>query len=289
MKFPTEWQTLLHKEYQYTSKTRMLEVLMTPQLASLMLECEGVNRKTRDVYAKRYAKDMLDENWTTDLTMVGIDTENKLRNGKHRLSAIVKTGRAQTLVIRFGLTKRDVLNIDTGAVRSLRDGAAIAELEGDYGAAIAACAKCMERGKIGSMRLSNAVAVATVDRFREGCAYAIRAVPHKKGICVSPVTTAVARAWYWEKKNESKLTRFCKILGDGVTEGSEESAAIILRDYLLANRDSSSSARWGVTFRLSMLCIRNYMMGVPMKKVVHVQDDRYLLHPSLFDDEDEEV
>jgi hypothetical protein len=67
--------------------------LITPELASSLLETNSNNRNLSKGTVEAYANDMLAGNWDESVgDAISIDTDGVLRNGQHRLSAIVLSG-----------------------------------------------------------------------------------------------------------------------------------------------------------------------------------------------------
>lgn len=68
--------------------------LITPEWASNMLEsCNENNRKISSITVDGYASDIVNNNWDETVgSAISIDCNGMLRDGQHRLSAVVKAG-----------------------------------------------------------------------------------------------------------------------------------------------------------------------------------------------------
>lgn len=67
--------------------------LITPEIAMSLLETNTNNRSISEGTVRAYANDMLAGNWDESVgDAISIDQDGILRNGQHRLSAIVKAG-----------------------------------------------------------------------------------------------------------------------------------------------------------------------------------------------------
>lgn len=68
-------------------------VLITPEMAANLLESNGNNRNLSEGTVKAYANDMLNGNWDYKTgSAISIDENGILRDGQHRLAAIVMSG-----------------------------------------------------------------------------------------------------------------------------------------------------------------------------------------------------
>ena len=67
--------------------------LITPEIAADLLETNSENRKLSNVTVFAYAQDILNGNWDESVGVaISIDEDGILRDGQHRLSAIVQAG-----------------------------------------------------------------------------------------------------------------------------------------------------------------------------------------------------
>lgn len=76
------------------TKMEMSYEFITPEIATQMLEANGGNRSISNGTVKAYAQDILNNNWDETVgTAISIDEKGILRDGQHRLSAIIKAGK----------------------------------------------------------------------------------------------------------------------------------------------------------------------------------------------------
>ena len=94
---------------------------VSPTLAEAWLQRNINNRKIRPGKVEAYTRDMENGRWTASAHSICFDTRGILQNGQHTLSAIVKSGTTQRLVVQFGLPPEAMANMDTGAARSTAD------------------------------------------------------------------------------------------------------------------------------------------------------------------------
>ena len=68
--------------------------LITPEVAEFFLKSNHGNRKISPVTVRAYAHDMFNGNWDENVgSPISIDEDGVLRNGQHRLQAIVESGK----------------------------------------------------------------------------------------------------------------------------------------------------------------------------------------------------
>lgn len=96
---------------------------ITPEMASEILEMktEFRNRKIRERTVNNYAKDMETNSWPITGDTIKFDRDGNLIDGQHRLSAIVKSGKTQKMLVVYGLDKSILTAIDIGLKRSLEN------------------------------------------------------------------------------------------------------------------------------------------------------------------------
>lgn len=94
---------------------------ITPDTAQTWLNKNVKNRPVSKLRVDKYAKEMLEGNWTTTGDPFRFDSDDNFIDGQHRCWAIIQSGiTIQGLVVR-GLTPESFADIDTGAKRTLSD------------------------------------------------------------------------------------------------------------------------------------------------------------------------
>lgn len=102
------------------NKMTMNYELVTPKKASIWLKTTQNNRSVSDSTVIAYANDMKNENWDSMTgTAISIDDEGVLRDGQHRLSAIVRSGKSVWMWVCRGVDPNGVY--DLHRKRSLPD------------------------------------------------------------------------------------------------------------------------------------------------------------------------
>lgn len=95
--------------------------LITPEIATEYLTHNKNNRRMKDGAIRKYCADMENGRWIYNGDVIRFDTNGDLRDGQHRLTAIVRTGVAQPYVVIRGLAPETFKTMDTGVPRSFGD------------------------------------------------------------------------------------------------------------------------------------------------------------------------
>jgi hypothetical protein len=248
---------------------------ITPKIAAEMLNVNRVNRRLRDSHAEALAADMSAGRWTYCTAPIVIYESGNIADGQHRLWAIVESGKSQKFVVHRGLRQPEGLNIDTGAGRSVVDAAHISGLDPHLSTNLVSVARSIEEGVPMMGKSTNAQKLGLVAKHRAAASFAISHV-RGRGLCNGAVLGAIGRAWY-RVDDKAKLQRFCDVLRTGFSEGTHESAAVAIRNYLLAAKHSGTSSLWRDTFLKVQNAIRIFMSGRPLTWVKKVSEEAYPL------------
>lgn len=108
-------------------------VEIKPATALALLERNAQNRSVSGERVQMYARDIEAGAWEVNSQGIGLGADGKLLDGQHRLWAIIKAGKAATLLVVRGLPVAARATIDRGKTRSVADLLRI--LDGTTGAA----------------------------------------------------------------------------------------------------------------------------------------------------------
>jgi hypothetical protein len=126
------------------------KLLITPDLASQMLQNNIKNRNVKQPVVDRYAKDIIEGRWKEDTAeMIKISKTGIVLDGQHRLHAIIKANKGINLHLATDLEDSIFDVLDTGSVRSAGDVFTISQIK--CGFKIAAIISAYEVLKIGSL------------------------------------------------------------------------------------------------------------------------------------------
>ena len=97
------------------------EAVITPEVAALLLTLNTSNRKYRASRSRRWADTITRGGWKLTHQGIAIDREGVLQDGQHRLSGVVRAGRAAPFQITFGADPDAMFALDGGDKRTLAD------------------------------------------------------------------------------------------------------------------------------------------------------------------------
>jgi hypothetical protein len=255
---------------------------ITPAKAEKMLNSNKCNRRLRDGVVEKYTEDMKNGRWTQCPVPISFMDDGTVADGQHRLWAIVESGVPQVFNVTRGLTKEDMLNIDTGLPRNLVDNSRIAGMDPSLSYALIGTARAVEHGVRGSISLSNSTKVMFVVKHREASEFALKYGPRSKFLRNAVMLAAIARAWYKEA-DKTKLQRFGYVVQTGFSDGIHETAAIAIRNYLLVKGSSASNAAlWTDTFYKIQNAIFYFMRGKSLMIIKSLGEEAYPLDQKGF-------
>ena len=250
-------------------------------MATAWINANTSNRALRPGVVEIYAADMLVQKWTSCPEPISFYADGKLADGQHRLYAIVESGCSISFPIARGLTKKDGLNLNMGLPRNIVDNAKISGVDENVTHALISTARAIAEGRPSQSRRSSSQKLDTVNGYREPAAWAVSNVRHTKYLCNAPVLGAVGRAYMHVHVDPVKLGRlkeFCNVLGTGFSNGTADSSAVALRNYLLAKSSSGTNAEfWVDTFMKAQNAISYFLHGKKLTMIKAVGGETYPL------------
>lgn len=244
--------------------------LITPAIAKKWMEQNIGNRRLRETTVEQYARDMTAGNWESEPVPICFDDSGKLGNGQHRLSAIIKSGKPQKMLVARNVSRRAIAMMDRGIGRTLND---VSKFVGaNFDSRQASIARILKWGP----RDQGAKSFDELFEAYQQHAAVIDLV------CASATKTAgmnaamlavCAKAAY--NHDHGKIQRFLQILRTGMIEGEHESAAIRLRDFARSLRGASTLALREETYNKTMSALQNFLEQKPMSKLYGTQTDLF--------------
>lgn len=248
-------------------------VKVTPKKAEVWLNKNSLNRKLRDGWVEKYAADMKQGKWTECLAPIAFYEDGNIADGQHRLWAIIESQTTQTFYIVHNLPREAGFNIDTGGGRTLIDNARIAGVDSTLTNEGLAISRAVEMGDRSAKYQTHSQRYEQYNKHREAIEWVVQhGVKKGRFLKNSAVNGAIARAWYAED-DKDRLAMFAHVLATGLANGMEDSAAVTMRNYLLAQRASFQN---GVTWRDAFLKIQNaiwYFMRRKKLLLIKTQGD----------------
>lgn len=101
--------------------TRAEVVTVTPAMAETWLTTMGPNRRLNEANVARLEVDMSKGNWFDNGDPIRFDRKGRLRDGQHRLQALVRSGKTYSFHLIRNLDEKALQIVDTGKQRSFGD------------------------------------------------------------------------------------------------------------------------------------------------------------------------
>ena len=96
-------------------------LVIAPDLASLMLEGNTINRAQKNTAKERYMRDMSEGRWTRNGETIIFSSSGRLLNGQNRLTACVDSGASFPSLVVFGVEESAIDDMDSGISRKASD------------------------------------------------------------------------------------------------------------------------------------------------------------------------
>lgn len=109
----------MNNQNDYRITTQM--ELINPEVAKLYLQTNTMNRKINENTLLRYAKDMINDNWSVTSQTISFATDGTLIDGQHRLNAIIKANKSIWFNVSRNVPKDSFIDYDKNRVRNIND------------------------------------------------------------------------------------------------------------------------------------------------------------------------
>lgn len=253
---------------------------ITPELAAHYLTNNN-NRKMREALYMRYAADMSRGKWLQNHQGIAFNCDGSLRDGQHRLKAIVISGCPQYFLVTRNLPDESVMVIDNHSGRNDADALTLSGFPVDKDQV--AVARQMfygpKAGSKGAKHLSRTLLAAFLKQHFEAVVFVCKGGA-RKGVSAAPMRAAIARAFY--HCDHETLSRFHALVRNGVDDdydNKRESAAIKLREWILGDSrptHGGSQVRAEV-YQKTQSALLAFVEGRPLTKLYAKADDAFPL------------
>jgi hypothetical protein len=234
-----------------------------------------LQRRYNDAWATKYAQDMRDGTFKPNSQGIAFDEDDNLVDGRHRLSAIVKSGTSHWFITVRGLKRENLLGIDDGYKRSTAASLAIAGVENST-RRLTSVAMRMAIGPLTEHPvITKSNLKAFIDLNREAIDIAVSYGSRKAKGLSAGVLAVLARAVYHEPIQ--KLDRFAEILVTGEQDGKKEQAAIPLRNWLLSGDIKYGTPGGAEAYRKTQRALRSFCDEQQLKKLFEEPRDIFPL------------
>lgn len=233
------------------------------------------DRRIRDEKILQYAIDMEQGHWQISHQGIGIDTNDHITDGNHRLRAIIMADVTIPMLVTIGLQPEVYHVVDSGLARTTVDRAGQDWITN----ATVSMARRMMLGLITNAhpRPSDSIAIAFMEKHKAAIMFAVGVFhqPRRK-VNVAPVRAAVARAYYHAPERE--LTEFADALISGICNDPKRSAVLRLREVLLtAGSGAGGAGHTAETYAKATRALRAYLDRMPLTRLYGATEDLFPL------------
>lgn len=247
----------------------------TPKLAAEILEkCNTNNRNVKMTKVDQMKSDMINKRWIPNHQGIAFGLDGELKDGQHRLIAIIRSNTNQRLLTIIGVSDEVKQVIDQGVSRTTLDVAKFKGVEKLQLNRRLVIAKAIESG-IGSHNISysSQSAISHHDTYEELIDFVLQQFPRQiPGITAAPVMGTIARAYDWNKRHGNdlgfkRLIQFCDIMKTGDWKGQQSNLVVQkLRDNFIRNKYSGGSEKQK-QYRLVQYVLFNYLNKKPTTRL----------------------
>lgn len=249
----------------FTQKT------ITPEIATQMLSANVHNRRLNAKRIQTLMSDMKNGNWTESPQPICFDTQNKLIDGQHRLSAVVRSGVPVVMTVAYDVPRNAVL--DKGLERSTGDalfmrGVISIEMSKRDAQAVVNRYLSITNGASRANTMSDTSKIEFINRNEELISKAIsisRLGNKRDTICKRAGIQAAILGALMEGVSEEKLTSFARVVNSGFMESPEQSSAVVLRNYALEHPTTGEAAA-NKLCACAEMAIRDFVSGTPRRQ-----------------------
>lgn len=269
--------------FKLSGSVESIAVLITPDIAKLMLSTSVGNRALKENQVRNLINCIKNDDFVLTNNAISFDDSHYLRDGHHRLTAIVRANKPVTSFVSTGINEGNFLYVDRGVNRSMSDTLQLSskvDFEFNVNKNTVAVANFLIRIHVENYEKNLNC------KFVESVLYA-----NKEGIkfseehfsaAVRSINNAGTRSAITcasESVDKERLAVFCKIVlrGAGFKHDEKSNAALMLRDFLLAPHATYSRlgisktggfTAYKVCFMATQHCIRSFMNDAALSKLV---------------------
>lgn len=236
---------------------RYEEILITPSMASSFLENNNTNRRYEPKRAAAYAKDMMNGKWELNGEDIEISKSGELKNGQHRLNAIIISNIPVKMGVKFDVPD-EVTIYDRGRSRSTADIFAMRGM--DYEISCQAIISMTRLHFVYAHSINN-ISDNDVYDFIKKYENSIRTVyslmsnkqSTKQGTRVNCKNAILLLGVFYAVEagvDASILDDFLRVVNTGLPDSLDQSAALILRNDIISGAfklPGTQSKKTGVT------------------------------------------
>ena len=253
-------------------------IFVTPEMAREWLKRNKNNRKLKIHKVAKLRDDLRHGRFRTTHEGLAFNCNGDLKDGQHRLTAIVEEGIGAWMMVTTGLRDDAVIAINRGSIRSVQDNGTMAGYDvSKQDIAVAYVAMSAPAGIAHSACTSEFEVLEFIEKHRTAIE-AVR-VPAKKRLSVAAVMAAFMRAF--PHCPNTAWQRCLHLFMNGVDESfdaSKERAIIVFRDYCLTSKSNGYGYAASIDlYRRCQRAIKAFMNAEELKLIKPCEQDLFPL------------
>lgn len=241
---------------------------ITPDIATQYLTHNINNRKIKQKAIARYAADMKAGKWQLSPQGISFYENGNLADGQNRLLAIIKAGTPIDLYVTYGVPN-DANIQDRGVSRSSSDVLKMSGLDsvaaGNAGVGLvnflftlAGHPNITDQTRQEFIKAHESLICDAVNLTARGCG--------SKGICRKSGVMAAAFCALYCNMPAKELARFFEVANTGISESPSETAAAVMRNFLIQDYIGNSFSDRRESFRVATNAIKDFVTCTPRRK-----------------------
>ena len=288
-------EKILKRETEYGTMT--VEILdITPEIAEAMIERNVQNRNPRKNKIRGYAREMKRELWKENGIPIIFDDEGVLKDGQHRLKAIIESKVTAKNVVVITVPKSQASCYDIGATRSIGD---ISVLEGrseriflDNNLLSAASVMYQRCYKLTNSEISKTDILKHIEHYEDAFRwwYKIAGTVRTKGLRRAPVAATIISAFiiysgdsFAQKYTRDQIEHFTEVLMSGMATNKKDVTIITLRNFLFTVQGATGNGLAQEIYYKAQRALNAFLHGEELTKLYNTKKEYYVM-PEIQDD-----
>lgn len=267
------------------------EEIITPEIAKEYLMKVDPTIKNRPVnkrYVDLYARDMKAGKWRVTHQGIAFDKDGYLRDGQHRLSAIIKANIPVKMVVSRGLYENSYISIDAGLKRNTRD---VVALSGNYNdntairsdrviASVRALINCSYKD---SYIVSSDCYIFLYEKMKKELDFLYYKIANTKIYTNGTMTAAALAALLCDENQDDIINYFSCFKKSDVSgcEGKNLQAVFAWQKQILDLRAKRVRLSSDKLYSGTQNSIYNFCRGTEVRQIKTLQNDRYPVHDMI--------
>lgn len=261
-------------------KTVIMDI--TPEEAKRMLGHNLMNRKLNEHTCRTYADDMRSGRWYSNGVPIVIDYDGNLRDGQHRLTAIVKSGITMRDALVIYTDKENAVCYDIGKPRTVRDTATLMGLTSSNvknNSIISMITFMLRRLKGQHGIIPKTLIIETIEENEDLCDfirlnYIAKKMPNLRGLKNVGIIAAIGAA-YLNGFSHEQLLHICDVIASGIISDDNDIGIIKVRDYVISSKFCTGKDYALEVYFHMQRAMKNHEKGIITKQLGKKREEYY--------------